>query len=34
MWLGDDDWIDTDYVSSCAHELSSDKNISLVIDVP
>jgi glycosyltransferase involved in cell wall biosynthesis len=34
MWLGDDDWIDTDYVSSCARVLSSDPSISLVSGVP
>ena len=34
MWLGDDDWIDTDYVSSCLRELSSDSSVSLVSGVP
>jgi glycosyltransferase involved in cell wall biosynthesis len=34
MWLGDDDWIDSGYVSSCADELSSDPHISLVSGVP
>ena len=34
MWLGDDDWIDTDYVSSCARLLTSDTHIALVSGVP
>jgi glycosyltransferase involved in cell wall biosynthesis len=34
MWLGDDDWLDIDYVSSCARELSSDPDLSLVSGVP
>jgi len=34
MWLGDDDWIDPDYVNTCAQELSSDQSISLVSGAP
>lgn len=34
MWLGDDDWIDAGYVSSCARVLASDPSISLVSGVP
>jgi glycosyltransferase involved in cell wall biosynthesis len=34
MWLGDDDWIDSAYVSSCATFLFSDKSVSLVSGAP
>jgi len=34
MWLGDDDWIDADYVSACLRELSADTGISLVSGTP
>jgi glycosyltransferase involved in cell wall biosynthesis len=34
MWLGDDDWIDETYVSSCLKHLMEDESISLVGGVP
>ncbi|MCQ8105484.1 glycosyltransferase family 2 protein [Methylomonas sp. SURF-2] len=34
MWLGDDDWIDAGYISSCVKLLISDPDISLVSGVP
>ena len=30
MWLGDDDWIDENYVSSCVKEMNLNPSISLV----
>jgi glycosyltransferase involved in cell wall biosynthesis len=34
MWLGNDDWLDTNYVSTCLDELTSDSGISLVSGTP
>lgn len=34
MWLGDDDWIDSNYVSSCIQHLINDSNTTLVSGVP
>jgi len=34
MWLGDDDWIDPTYVSTCVQELANDPTMSLVSGVP
>lgn len=33
MWLGDDDWIDKEYVGACIKEFSSDRNLALVSGV-
>ncbi len=33
MWLGDDDWIDTDYVAQCVASLESDGFLQLVSGV-
>jgi len=30
MWLGDDDWLDSDYISKCVNQLINDKVFSLV----
>ena len=34
MWLGDDDWIDPNYISSCVQQLISDPAIVLVSGSP
>lgn len=34
MWLGDDDWIDVPYVSSCMSLLMADSSLSLVSGAP
>lgn len=34
MWLGDDDWIDASYVSSCVQLLLNDQSLSLVSGTP
>lgn len=34
MWLGDDDWIDASYVSSCVQQFASDPTMALVSGVP
>ncbi len=34
MWLGDDDWIDPDYITLCAQVLINDASTSLVSGVP
>ncbi len=34
MWLGDDDWIDAAYVSSCVQQFVSDATMALVSGVP
>ena len=34
MWLGDDDWLDTSYVSHCVSLLKADANLSLVSGAP
>jgi glycosyltransferase involved in cell wall biosynthesis len=34
MWLGDDDWIDPGYISSCVQQLISDPTIVLVCGSP
>lgn len=34
MWLGDDDWIDSNYISFCVSLLESDPNCSLVSGMP
>lgn len=34
MWLGDDDWVDSSYVSHCILSLISDQDVSLVSGVP
>lgn len=34
MWLGDDDWIDSSYVTSCVQQFSCDSTMSLVSGTP
>lgn len=34
MWLGDDDWIDSAYISSCVSLLASDSDMALVSGAP
>ena len=34
MWLGDDDWLDPDYVSECINQLMNDQAVSLVSGAP
>lgn len=34
MWLGDDDWVDSTYVSRCVSVLMSDQGVSLVSGEP
>jgi len=34
MWLGDDDWIDAAYVSTCVQQLISDPTMALVSGAP
>lgn len=34
MWLGDDDWIDVNYISVCVHELCADSSMALVSGIP
>jgi Glycosyl transferase family 2 len=34
MWLGDDDWIDLTYVSTCVQQLMSDPTMALVSGAP
>ena len=34
MWLGDDDWIDLDYIEKCLHELDENPTIFLVSGTP
>ena len=34
MWLGDDDWLDANYVSSCISGLNADSHTSLVSGAP
>lgn len=34
MWLGDDDWIDVAYVSSCVQQLIQDPTMSLISGAP
>lgn len=34
MWLGDDDWLEPDYVSICVKELLADPSLSLVSGQP
>jgi len=34
MWLGDDDWIDAAYVTSCVQQLIRDRTMSLISGAP
>ena len=34
MWLGDDDWIDTSYVRTCAEHLTDDATLALIAGLP
>lgn len=34
MWLGDDDWIDSEYISSCIEHLLNDSNLVIVGGLP
>lgn len=34
MWLGDDDWIDAAYVTSCVRQLIRDRTMSLISGTP
>lgn len=34
MWLGDDDWIDREYVTACIKEIASDRSLALVSGLP
>lgn len=34
MWLGDDDWIDPSYISTCIHQLISNPAMALVSGTP
>ncbi len=34
MWLGDDDWLDTNYVSTCVRHMLNDRSLFLTCGVP
>lgn len=34
MWLGDDDWLDGNYISSCVNQLNFDPRLTLVSGMP